>query len=125
MAGIGLTDLDAVELYDCFTYTVEVELADYGFYKMGEGKDFLKATRLQPGGDFPLNTGGGLLSEAYQMGFTPMTEAVVQLRGGSRREAVREEIGPKVPEIILVGNNGGVMQTHSTVNFEEITMADL
>lgn len=115
MAGATLKDLDAVELYDCFTYTVEVELSDYGFYKMGEGKDFLTASRLQPGGDFPLNTGGGLLSEAYQMGFTPLTEAVVQLRGEAGDRQLGKKIGSKVPEIILVGNNGGVMQTHSTV----------
>jgi acetyl-CoA acetyltransferase len=115
MAGITLKDLDAVELYDCFTYTVELELSDYGFYKMGEGKDFLKAARLQPGGDFPLNTGGGLLSEAYQMGFTPLTEAVIQLRGEAGERQLGKKIGDKEPEIILVGNNGGVMQTHSTV----------
>jgi acetyl-CoA acetyltransferase len=115
MAGITLKDIDACELYDCFTYTVEIELTDYGFFKKGEGKDFLKAARLGPGGDFPLNTSGGLLSEAYQMGFTPLTEAVVQLRG----EAGLRQLGPntntKEPGIILVGNNGGVMQTHSTL----------
>lgn len=115
MAGITLKDIDACEIYDCFTYTVEVELMDYGFYGRGEGKDFLKAERLGPGGDFPLNTSGGLLSEVYQMGFTPLTEAVVQLRG----EAGERQLGPKTktrePEIILVSNNGGVMQTHSTL----------
>jgi acetyl-CoA acetyltransferase len=115
MAGITLKDIDACEIYDCFTYTVEIELMDYGFYGRGEGKDFLKADRLGPGGDFPLNTSGGLLSEVYQMGFTPLTEAVVQLRG----EAGERQLGPRTrtrePEIILVSNNGAVMQTHSTV----------
>jgi acetyl-CoA acetyltransferase len=115
MAGISLKDIDACEIYDCFTYTVEVELMDYGFYGRGEGRDFLKASRLGPGGDFPLNTSGGLLSEVYQMGFTPLTEAVVQLRG----EAAERQLGPltrtKAPEIILVSGNGGVMQTHSTL----------
>jgi acetyl-CoA acetyltransferase len=115
MAGIKLQDIDACEFYDCFTYTVELELMDYGFFGRGEGYDFLKAARLGPGGDFPLNTSGGLLSEAYQMGFTPLTEAVVQLRG----ECGDRQLGPKTktrePQIILVSNNGGVMQTHSTV----------
>ena len=115
MAGITRDDVDACEIYDCFTYTVEVELMDYGFFRPGEGRDFLKAKRLAPGGDFPLNTSGGLLSEAYQQGFTPLTEAVVQLRG----EAGERQLGPatktKEPEIILVSNNGGVMQTHSTL----------
>jgi acetyl-CoA acetyltransferase len=115
MAGITLKDIDACEIYDCFTYTVEVELMDYGFYGRGEGKGFLKAARLGPGGDFPLNTSGGLLSEVYQMGFTPLTEAVVQLRGEAGERQLGPPTGTKEPEIILVSNNGGVMQTHSTV----------
>lgn len=115
MAGITLNDIDACEIYDCFTYTVEVELMDYGFYGRGEGKDFLKAERLGPGGDFPLNTSGGLLSEVYQMGFTPLTEAVVQLRGEAGDRQLGATTKTKDPEIILVSNNGGVMQTHSTL----------
>ena len=115
MAGLTLKDIDACEIYDCFTYTVEVELMDYGFYGRGEGKDFLKAERLGPGGDFPLNTSGGLLSEAYQMGFTPLTEAVVQLRGEAGDRQLGTPTRTREPEIILVSNNGGVMQTHSTL----------
>ena len=115
MAGITLKDIHACEIYDCFTYTVEVELMDYGFYDRGEGGDFLKASRLGPGGDFPLNTSGGLLSEAYQMGFTPLTEAVVQLRGEAGDRQLGAKTGSREPEIILVSNNGGVMQTHSTL----------
>jgi acetyl-CoA acetyltransferase len=115
MAGITLKDIDACEFYDCFTYTVEVELMDYGFFGRGEGKDFLKADKIGPGGDFPLNTSGGLLSEAYQMGFTPLTEAVVQLRGEAGERQLGKKTNTREPEIILVGNNGGVMQTHSTV----------
>jgi acetyl-CoA acetyltransferase len=115
MAGITLKDIDTCEFYDCFTYTVEVELMDYGFFGRGEGKDFLQASRLGPGGDFPLNTSGGLLSEAYQMGFTPLTEAVVQLRGEAGDRQLGSKTSTKDPQIILVSNNGGVMQTHSTV----------
>ena len=115
MAGITKDDVDACEMYDCFTYTVELELIDYGFFGPGEGRDFLKADRLAPGGDFPLNTSGGLLSEVYCQGFTPMTEAVLQLRG----EAGERQLGPATnttePEIILVSNNGGALQTHSSL----------
>jgi acetyl-CoA acetyltransferase len=115
MAGITLKDIHACEIYDCFTYTVEIELMDYGFYDRGEGRDFLQARRLGPGGDFPLNTSGGLLSEAYQMGFTPLTEAVVQLQGEAGDRQLGAKTGTRDPEIILVSNNGGVMQTHSTL----------
>ncbi len=115
MAGVTTRDIDACEIYDCFTYTVEVTLSSYGFFAPQEGKDFLKAERLGPGGDFPVNTSGGQLSEVYQQGFTPLTEAVVQLRG----EAGERQLGPrtktKEPEIILVSCNGGTLQTHSTL----------
>ena len=37
MAGITLDDVDVVELYDCYTFTVLVTLEDYGFCAKGEG----------------------------------------------------------------------------------------
>src|SRR5579885_2068259 len=37
MAGISLADVDVVELYDCYTFTVIVTLEDYGFCAKGEG----------------------------------------------------------------------------------------
>ena len=115
MAGITKDDVDACEMYDCFTYTVELELIDYGFFGKGEGRDFLKADRLSPGGDFPMNTSGGLLSEAYQQGFTPLTEAILQLRGEGEERQMGPATNTKAPEIILVSNNGGALQTHSTL----------
>jgi acetyl-CoA acetyltransferase len=114
-AGITLNDIDACEIYDCFTYTVEMTLSGYGFFALGEGKDFLKAERLAPGGDFPINTSGGQLSEAYFQGFTALTEAIVQLRGEAGKRQLGAVTKTKAPEIILVSHNGGVMQTHSTL----------
>jgi acetyl-CoA acetyltransferase len=108
MAGITLKDIDACEIYDCFTYTVEVTLMDYGFFKPGEGRDFIKGGRLGPGGDFPVNTSGGLLSEIYQQGFTPLTEGVVQLQGEAGERQLKD------PEIILVSGNGGTLCSHAT-----------
>lgn len=115
MAGIERNDVSACEIYDCFTYTVELTLMGYGFFEAGEGPHFLKADRLGPGGEFPINTSGGLLSEAYFQGFTPLVEAVVQLRGEAGERQLGAQTGTKEPEIILVSNNGGVLQTHSTL----------
>jgi acetyl-CoA acetyltransferase len=115
MAGVTKDDIDACEIYDCFTYTVELTLEGYGFFKRGEGKDFLKAERLAPGGDFPINTSGGQLSEAYFQGFTALTEAIVQLQGEAGERQLGAATNTKEPEIIMVSHNGGVLQTHSTL----------
>ena len=90
MAGITLNDVDACEIYDCYTYTVEVTMMDYGFFGPGEGKDFFANGRTAPGGKLPVNTSGGLLSEVYQQGFTPLTEAAIQLQGA----AGTRQLGP-------------------------------
>lgn len=115
MAGITVKDIGAAEIYDCFTYTVEMSLQGYGFFGPGEGRDFFKDGRTAPGGKFPVNTSGGLLSEAYQMGFTPLTEGVVQLQGAAGERQLGPSTGTKEPEIILVSGNGGIFQTHATV----------
>ena len=109
MAGIGIEDIDACEIYDCFTYTVELTMQDYGFFEKGEGKDFFKDGRTAPGGEFPVNTSGGLLSEAYFMGLTPVTEGVMQLMNRCGKRQLKDA------EIILCCDNGGVLQSHSTI----------
>jgi acetyl-CoA acetyltransferase len=109
MAGITLKDIDVVELYDCYTFTVLVTLEDYGFCKKGEGGPFVADGRIGPGGSIPVNTGGGQLSSFYMWGMTPVSEAVIQLRGeGGARQ---------IPEArtALVSGNGGILSTHSTL----------
>src|SRR5947208_8619728 len=49
-AGIERADLDLLELYDCYTYTVLVTLEDYGFCAKGEGGAFVEDGKLRPGG---------------------------------------------------------------------------
>ncbi len=115
MAGIGLQDIDACEIYDCFTYTVEITLQDYGFFGPGEGGDWFKDHRTAPGGDMPVNTSGGLLGEAYFMGLTPITEGVMQLMGRCGERQLGPGTGTKNPEIILCCDNGAILQTHATI----------
>src|SRR5881296_641267 len=49
MAGITLRDVDVVELYDCYTFTVIVTLEDYGFCAKGEGGPFAAENATGPG----------------------------------------------------------------------------
>jgi len=63
----------------------------------------------------PVNTSGGLLSEGYHMGLTPLSEAVMQLMGRCEGRQLGPATGTKSPRIILCSDNGGVLQTHSCI----------
>ena len=86
-AGVGPADVDVAEIYDCFTYSVIMQLEGFGFCKEGEGGAFVQDWRIDRGGELPVNTHGGLLSEAYIHGLNHVVEAVEQLReqAGSRQ----------------------------------------
>ncbi len=115
MAGITRHAIDACEIYDCFTYTVEISLQDFGFFRPGEGKEWFKDGRAAPGGRLPVNTSGGLLSESYFMGLTPITEAVMQLMGRCEQRQLGPKTGNKTPELILCSDNGAVFQSSTAI----------
>jgi acetyl-CoA acetyltransferase len=81
MAGVTASEIDVAELYDCFTYSVLVQLEDYGFCAKGEGGPFVESGATALGGSLPVNTHGGFLSEGYVHGLNHVFEAVSQLRG--------------------------------------------
>jgi acetyl-CoA acetyltransferase len=110
MAGVVVEDVDVLQLYDCYTYTVLLTLEDYGFCKKGEGGAFVSTPGvLGPGGSLPLNTGGGQLSSYYMWGMTPLAEAVIQARGqAGERQVARHDV-------IVVSGNGGILDHHSTL----------
>jgi acetyl-CoA acetyltransferase len=109
MAGVSLADVNVVQLYDCYTFTVLITLEDYGFCGKGDGGPFVASGVLGPNGKLMLNTGGGQLSGYYMWGMTPLSEAIIQARGqGGDRQA-------DAHEIILISGNGGVLDHHSTL----------
>lgn len=108
MAGLKPKDMDVAQIYDCFTITALMTLEDYGFAKKGQIADFVKGGNIEIGGELPMNTSGGLLSETGMPGMQLVQEGVRQMRGDATLQV-------KNAKRCIISNQGGVMHTHATL----------
>jgi acetyl-CoA C-acetyltransferase len=83
-AGIGPTDIDVVELHDCFTIAEIVATEGLGLFEPGTGGIAAEKGWTSLGGKIPVNTSGGLKAKGHPIGATgaaQIAEVVTQLRG--------------------------------------------
>lgn len=113
-AGLTVADIDVASFYDPFTISVIMQLEHYGFCPVGQGGPFVADGATGPDGAIPTNTAGGQLSGFYAAGFTPMVEAIRQLRSEGGATQI-----PDVEHALVSGHglNGGVQNTwtHATM----------
>lgn len=100
-AGIGLSDIDLLQVHDAFTISVVVFLEELGFCLPGTAGRVALDGGIDLGSGCPVNTNGGHLSQGHVAGFLHITEAVRQLRGDAGRRQVEDA------EFVMVAGAGG------------------
>ncbi|MDA3040445.1 MAG: thiolase family protein [Actinomycetota bacterium] len=112
MSGIFPGDIDACQLYDCYTITVLLSLEDAGFCGKGEGLEFVRRHDLSYRGDFPVNTHGGQLGmgqPGMAGGMTQVVEAIRQIQGRAGERQLRRA------DNVFVSGTGGIMSEQSAL----------
>ena len=93
MAGVGPSDLDLVEVHDCFTIAEIMAIEALGLVEVGKGGHATAKGETAIGGRIPVNTSGGLKSKGHPVGATGVAqicEITEQLRGESGERQVKD-----------------------------------
>ncbi|PHR62258.1 MAG: lipid-transfer protein [Robiginitomaculum sp.] len=83
-AGIGPSDIDVIELHDCFAQNELITYEGLGLCETGQAQKFIADGDNTYGGRFVTNPSGGLLSKGHPLGATGLAqcyELTHQLRG--------------------------------------------
>ncbi|MFE9400806.1 lipid-transfer protein [Streptomyces sp. NPDC006530] len=89
-AGLGIEDIDVIELHDCFSINELLTYEALGMCGPGESGKLIESGATTYGGRWVVNPSGGLISKGHPLGATGLAQAaelVWQLRGeaGSRQ----------------------------------------
>jgi acetyl-CoA acetyltransferase len=96
-------DIDVLSLYDGFTHLPISWVEALGICGFGEFADWVDEGRtIGPGGEYPLNTSGGMLAEGRIQGIGLVAEAAQQLMGEC---GARQVSGASVAVVAGGGSN--------------------
>lgn len=80
-SGLNASEIDVAQIYDAFTGLIPMALVDYGFCEPNGAAALIESGKLTMEGKMPINTAGGMHSEAYLHGLNLVIEATRQARG--------------------------------------------
>ena len=83
-AGIDISDIDLIELHDCFATAELLHYENLGLCERGGGGALIDSGEVAHGGRIPVNVSGGLLSKGHPLGATGIAniyEISLHLRG--------------------------------------------
>lgn len=111
-AGVSFSDIDVLEVHDCFTIAEIMAMEDLGFCEKGEGGEFIASGHTRLGNRMPVNTSGGLKACGHPVaatGVKQIVEITQQLQG---RASNRQVKGAKVGLTHNVGGTGATVVIH-------------
>jgi acetyl-CoA C-acetyltransferase len=110
-AGKSPSDVDVVELHDCFTIAEIVATEGLGLFEPGAGGVAAERGWTSLGGKIPVNTSGGLKAKGHPIGATgaaQIAEVVTQLRGeagprqvGGARTGLTHTLGGNTATVLV------------------------
>jgi acetyl-CoA C-acetyltransferase len=112
MAGVGTSDIDVVEVHDCFTIAELVCLEELGFFEPGRAAAATTAGATAIGGDLPVNTSGGLKSKGHPVGATGIAQIIEITEQLTGRAEGRQVEGAKLGLAQNMGGSGGSSTVH-------------
>ena len=110
-SGLTPSEIDHAQIYDAFSICPIMALEDIGFAPRGKAGALFRSGRAGPGGDFPVNTYGGLLSYGHggdASGMSMIVEGALQVMGRAGERQVKADN-------VLVHTYGGMLAEHCTL----------
>ena len=111
-ANVTASDIDIVEVHDCFTIAEIMAIEDLGFFEKGQGGRASEEGKTSLNSEISVNTSGGLKGCGHPIGATGIKQAVEvvwQLRGQCGARQVKDA---KVGMTHNVGGSGATAVVH-------------